>query len=152
MNNKSYPLITKADARKGDHIRNEWDPSSEHVRLLSNEIIWSGRDGEWYNNALRHRLIFRPEPAVVLPIEPTLGWVDTAEEARSLGVWQKGAGGWLNATDTEGDESVRISGITAFIPATAVPTEALEALREYNMEVTEYRHVTAFLAAVDAHQ
>ena len=102
-----------------------------------------------------------PEPAVELPSEPTLGWatffgdpalasfsVDEHGELRSRVTFNnrfEGAGSAYTF-------ATKVTNITAFTPATAVPTDALDALRAEHGDDQPGAciEVIDFLAAVDA--
>ena len=96
------------------------------------------------------RLVDRPKPVVVLPAEPALGWLDSTGNDHTLGLWRR-----TSLTGGDGIENVRGTGynaltseITAFTPATAVPTDALHELRF--AQVFPLSEVETFLDAVDA--
>ena len=103
------------------------------------------------------RLVDRPIPNVELPTEPTLGWLDSTGNDHALGIWRRayltGGNGFDNS---RGDGHNALSAeITAFTPATAVPTDALDELREkyeigHGLTLIRRGSVSTFLAAVDA--
>lgn len=72
-------------------------------------------------------------PTVQLPSVPTLGWLATLpERAPELGVWSAHA--WPRSKPTyrsalQRERDVDAGLVTGFTPATAVPTEVLDALR-----------------------
>ena len=96
-----------------------------------------------------------PKPAVSLPSVPTLGWLDSMGNDHTLGIWRRqpltGGNGVANIRG-EGNCALNFE-ITAFTPATAVPAEALDALRTYmaglGVDTPTRRSVATFLAAVD---
>jgi len=104
-------------------------------------------------------------PAVVLPTVPTLGWVSASHDGFQhnpavafVGPWQQsGPDGMLAGVYEAGYRmlSGTFSGsefITAFTPATAVPTAALDALRAEHGDDQPGAciEVIGFLADVDA--
>lgn len=128
----NYPEIDRADIRKGDEIH--WDdvnrPRGHAVAspaVTAIEYKANRDEHEWRDWGI-HRLINRPTPPVELPEEPTLGWATWRDFSKSLAVW-KLRGEALTATDSDGDSKGYSEKVTAFTPATAVPTEALDALR-----------------------
>jgi hypothetical protein len=146
--------IEPSEIRKGDLIRAEFGnrDAREYV---------AGRDAHHLGVTYRHYLLDRPKPAVELPTEPTLGWVHFSEGAKGwLGFVddQGGSDGLFNATTERGYASncFIASRVTAFIPATAVPTEHWTALvaehdqfhadREF---CSDDQPVCALVAAVD---
>ena len=154
--------IEVADIRAGDLIRWEGEcDSAREWRSASNATPWSTEAGQ-------HYLLDRPEPAVELPTVPTLGWVTVSHDGFQhnpavafVGPWQSGSDGMLAGGYETGCRTLSgtFSGsefITAFTPATAVPTEALDALRADGLTdgccVGCHLHaaVRTFLAAVDA--
>ena len=101
-------------------------------------------------------LIDRPKPAVELPTVPTLGWASGPTFDPLLAVWSR-VGTVIYTPAHRVDEE----GVTAFTPATAVPTEALVELRDhltrtapYGSSAANWKHLGElcrdFLAAVDA--
>lgn len=123
----TYPRIDPADIRKGDAIRFDY---TEPFDVTAAEYVAS-RDGQGYTTRLNlgnHFLIDRPAPPVALPTEPTLGWATWGDE-QYLGVFVT-RGVNLRAVDSEGATGGDRDTVTAFTPATAVPTEALDELRE----------------------
>ena len=95
------------------------------------------------------RLVNRPKPAVELPTVPTLGWAtvdrrDVADPLTALGKFVR-FGGVLTVL---ANPRYSVSDVTAFVPATAVPTDALDDLRgQWKVPSSAVRD---FLAAVDA--
>ena len=91
------------------------------------------------------------KPAVELPDVETLGWLTANHYAPSLGVWMVEE----DPTFMCRDGSYRLTDqVTAFTPATAVPTDALDALRNgadcSGPLSCAKDHIRDFLAAVDA--
>lgn len=147
--------IEVREIRKGDLIR--WE--GEHGNTIAHEYRataaghkWSPADGTYF-------LLDRPTPPVELPKTPQLGWLGVTDDgtferkpASVLGIWQ----------DRRYSINGGVSGtwshefVTAFEPATAVPTEALDDLRRYRASLARSgltrtpRHIDAFLAAIEA--
>ena len=100
------------------------------------------------------KLVDRPKPAVVLPIVPTLGWFNqNRSTGRRLGVFSA-ADAIADANNpalaehsARGDVFITWYDVTAFVAATAVPTEDLDNLRAVPRCGKDIRN---FLAAVDA--
>lgn len=120
--------IKARDIIKGDLIRKEYG-----CEIVNGETALEYRatsDAHGKGGPGQHFLLDRPEPAVELPTEPTLGWatyrIDDHGEATRLGVTFN-AGSSMRLTNW--DISVPASRVTAFTPATAVSTEALDRLR-----------------------
>lgn len=137
-------LIAPRDIRKGDLIRFEYadgrstDRAKEYV--ASGDGVGDGRGpvGTYY-------LLDRPVPPVDLPTEPTLGWL-TLPGGRALEtVWTSNDKASLHRAL---GGSVDVANVTAFTPATAVPTAALDELRKHTPGWST-ASVTTFLAAVD---
>lgn len=114
------------------------------------------------DSKVEHYLLDRPKPAVELPTEPTLGWLKwyAGEESSGLGIERTGLGiYWViegGVTDSGGGGMWPMKDVTAFTPATAVPTAALDELRR-NHDCSGplsclREHVDTFLAAVDEAQ
>ena len=126
--------IDFADIRVGDTVEREVSYRNGRVTIDRltvdkhyDDCLWHGSfpltqraDATWF-------LLHRPAPAVVLPETPTLGWA-TWDDGPCLAVWKKRAGN-LVAVDSTGDAEGLVDEATAFTPATAVPTDALDALR-----------------------
>lgn len=97
-----------------------------------------------------------PMPAVVVPDEPTLGWVTTKHDGECygptiafVGSWDRSPDGMLAGEYNSGYRNLEgtYSGsqfITAFVPATAVEAESLERLR------MRYRDRLTYVALVEA--
>ena len=103
----------------------------------------------------KHYLLDRPKPAVVLPDKPTLGWLSVGDADPRLGHWQQyesafGGNDYAIQSRVEFHDTF----VTAFTPATAVPTEALDKLRDYasylDGNLPSLRRIDNFLADVDA--
>jgi hypothetical protein len=116
----------------------------------SSAFLWD-RDNDWY-------LLDRPTPPVELPTEPKLGWItQVGMPGRRLGRFSSGTPehefeGPIVAAErgAAGMRDInRHFRVTAFTPATAVPTEALDELRRRNAIYTGFDLVNTFLAAVD---
>lgn len=108
--------IDPADIKPGDLIR--WESAFPETATLATEFR-AGSSGKGYRAAGTYYLLDRPAPAVDLPMEPTLGWANGR-----IGIWQPGG-----EDDYLWDCHQDANGVTAFTPATAVPTSALEKLR-----------------------
>lgn len=107
------------------------------VRIGDSDLT-SSEDVEWF-------LLDRPVPPVDLPTEPTLGWL-TLPGGRALEtVWTSNDKASLHRAL---GGSVDVANVTAFTPATAVPTAALDELRKHTPGWST-ASVTTFLAAVD---
>jgi hypothetical protein len=159
--------IEPSEIRKGDLIRWEWADLREVRSERAVEYV-SGRDGGSYSpipNAGQHYLLDRPTPAVELPAEPTLGWLtyagstifgvfrkyDPSDYSRSDGI------DWDVSEIRDGAVFNSFNSVTAFTPATAVPTEQWAAVvaehdqwhadREFCS--TYSMPICALLAAVD---
>lgn len=140
--------IDPKDIRKGDLIRWEGDPSlgSGGVKVAEYGAEY---DGNSWTLSGQHYLLDRPKPPVDLPTEPTLGWLSAhTNPDPTLGAWR------TEDRYVTRDGTYRLADdVTAFTPATAVPTKALDELRtQHRVNVTlesRYASVTRFLAAVD---
>lgn len=142
--------IEPSEIRKGDLIRCEWpDDNSREYR--------ASRDGDnnIYGGTSRFFLLDRPTPAIELPVQPSLGWLTwrdgmAVSDATELGLWRTFHS---PTTIACGDTSVPQSIVTAFTPATAVPTEALTRLRNQKgrdgLGATTTQALADFLTAVD---
>ena len=116
------------DTRVGDLLRWESGETAHEFRRGVHGRLTS--DGQ-------HYLLDRPTPAVVLPTQPTLGWI-TFPRDHWLGIVDGRPGrcadpGCFAATRANGysSEAYVRECVTAFTPATAVPTDALDALRRF---------------------
>ncbi|WP_332645080.1 hypothetical protein [Aeromicrobium sp.] len=150
--------IEPSEIRKGDLIR--WESKhSEHAHE------WRAQtDRAWWADEGQHYLLNRPRPAVEFPSEPTLGWL------RLIGAVGDGPPSTWRFEHSGMDDSRRARNewgyvvadvddkIASFTPATAVPTAALDELRDAcNRDCDEYGCECAiaahhFLAAVDEAQ
>jgi hypothetical protein len=141
--------IKPEDIRKGDLIRFEY----ANIPGKASEYIAMGDEIPTYN-AGHHFLLDRPKPTVDLPTKPTLGFISSGTVPTStVGMW------WVDPNDPSfviRDGSFRLADdITAFVPATAVPAEALDELRAVASgrrgcpDVAAPGAITTFLAAVD---
>lgn len=154
--------IQPRDIRAGDLIREERsgegqesDPSVVAVEYVAT------RDRNTRNRFTGERtyyLLDRPAPVVELPTEPTLGWTEYrlgGDSVRRLGcTFNLARCVRLSAWDVD----VAADWVTAFTPATAVPTEALDELRAPEgvingaglaLAVHRRRRIETFLAAID---
>ena len=160
----------------GDVIIHAPDSADASTWLRHPDGKWrSGRGNEWADDVAARwiavgdgRLIHvahRPKPAVVLPTEPTLGWIDALGEKplALVGVRKPGDVNYpgliyMRITPNGGWDSVKE--ITAFTPAVAVPADALDDLRTYRAvemgihseaqwAFNRAEHIDRFLAAVD---
>jgi hypothetical protein len=123
--------IEVSEIRKGDLIR--WEGPGDEAHEWREDSIESP-----YNGHGQHYLLDRPEPVVELPTEPTLGWltasqcVGTALVPVGVPVLDKWSAPMGNASSIRrnGDTcGIAQEWVTAFEPATIVPTEALDVLR-----------------------
>lgn len=149
--------IEPSEIRKGDLIRCEALDADgfgpDHI--LASEFRAEDRFYKPVLSSVRYYLLDRPVPAVVLPAEPTLGWVGHSVRPAPgippsiLAYWHQDETGWFNSHDGRGFTR---ENITAFVPATAVPTDALDKLRGHSV-LDGYGdlmdRVGDFLAAVD---
>lgn len=147
--------IALADIKAGDLIRVEQELDKAHEFRAARDQERNGW-GDYY-------LLDRPKPAVELPTEPTLGWLtyrDTdypsANPTIELGEW-KARADRATVLDVHGLTSVPLAWAIAFTPAAAVPTAALDELREYINgldfpNTPACRRIDKFLAAVDEAQ
>lgn len=127
--------IEPRDIRKGDLVRAGFGTVST-TRVTALEYR-AERDGDRYSDdAVAWQLLDRPEPAVELPLSPSLGWADGR-----LGFWN-GWMGRLNGRYASG-EAVMEPPPAEIVLATAVPTEALDALRVAQQEADLASHSQA---------
>lgn len=152
--------IEPSDIRAGDLLRFEFSSPPWPGSTVAFE--WRSQiDGEGYNGRGEHYLLGRSEPVVELPSTPTLGWVTTDV------VTTPALGTWATYTSTvvfreedpteylmQSERDLVAAKVRTFTPATAVPTAALERLREaLDLWVVADRgiasDVSAFLKAVD---
>lgn len=98
-------------------------------------------------------------PESVVPTKVTLGWIESSSY-RQLGRWKRDPDGDAGEYDIHGDRVNTWYGVQAFTPATAVPTSALDELRQLNMDAganpdpeirarRRFDAIDRFLAAVD---
>lgn len=144
-------LIDPSEIREGDKVRFE---------VADTDIAY-----EWRQNGhprSEHRigtyyLLDRPTPPVELPETPTLGWL-TVHGQTLPGLWARHQyksilEGRSTETAIQWERDFPMADITAFAPATAVPTEALDELRQSLASVKESgerrEDIGNFLAAVD---
>lgn len=158
----NYPEIKPADIREGDLIR--WEHSDSDAACEWRQT----RHGRAEHRPGTYFLINRPTPPVELPTEPAFGWVEHADNRRRLGRFFESA----PTHPADGEHVVseigsasrkvinRLFRVTAFTPATAVPTESLDALRDAHnaanrttgwQKDSDIRHdaMLTFLADVD---
>lgn len=162
--------IEPSEIRAGDTIERHWLGTVTKMpiaRITQHDTHAYSPEGYCMGLAQENGALFflidRPKPAVELPTEPTLGWLDfTASnggQAHALATWRVATVGMDGSTHAVNEWGHMVSDIdekvTAFTPATAAPTDALEDLRAVvgranrrGQDVTA-RTVTAFLAAVD---
>lgn len=145
--------IKPEDIREGDSIRIEGDfgngVTATEYRALRDRDQWDAKEKTYF-------LLDRPAPTVDLPTEPTFGRVTFADGDWFYGTMRVNADG-RTFTATRHDTGYHSAcwvkkNVTAFTPAIAVPTEALNRLRD-----TPIRHLEAaqveldiFFMAVDA--
>lgn len=153
--------IEPSEIRKGDLIRWEAGDNLPYPGYAAVEIT-ADRDGMGMSNVGQHYLLDRPAPPVQLPSGShfgTLSWVDGASGGTLTAEW---------LIDGKQAEALNFGAIlrehvTAFTPATAIPTEALDELREAEERAMDVKPFDAdrkngirrdaiftFLAAVDA--
>lgn len=135
--------IDPADIKAGDLIRWERDFPGAGYNAL--EVVAS-RDGQNISPYGQHYLLDRPKPPVGLPTEPTLGWAEYRGH-RYLEVWERNEAPGMS--DRVVTACTGFGPITAFTPATAVPTAALNELRRRVTCYGEGSPTSEFLAAVD---
>ena len=137
--------IAPSDIRLNDTVRVEFPPGSTNtaVEFIADSV---GFNHAAFLSGSTYYLLDRPKPAVELPTEPTLGWLETKYAARILQVWF--AQGRYAAASNNNRWNLETE-VTAFTPATAIPTEALDTLRA-NAVLCSIPNVAKFLAAVDA--
>lgn len=148
--------IEPSEIRAGDLIREEyaepWHTDGGIPRLATEYTATPELKTLCRRKASGYFLLDRPKPAVVLPTEPTLGWltrrcpgffgrVNTSLET----VWLSDDKSQVNRAGLI--ETIPVERVGAFTPATVVPSEALEKLRANPLP---QRDITVFLAAVDA--
>jgi len=153
--------IEITDIRKGDTILREWMGTTltMTVHQLQKHLAYSAEGycmGLDDSDDVQFYLLDRPEPAVELPNVPTLGWVEHEEIKAQFGSWVASGATLYAVRQMDFDAA----SVTAFAPATAVPNDALDALR-FALDEAErmggyasgmiLRGATqTFLAAVDA--
>ena len=136
--------IASSEIRKGDLIRWEDGENAHEYRA----VVGTGKS----NLGGAYFLLDRPEPAIELPTEPTLGWATVQpkhwrESITCLHEWRH-RGGQLVSTVAP---VYFAEDITAFTPATAIPSAALGELRRNRM-VGSFNFagdIDDFLRAVD---
>lgn len=155
--------IEPSEIKAGDLIR--WENAAAEV---AHEWRASHDGDEFEPHGERdgqHYLLERPEPAVVLPTEHALGWVKWEQGDTDLGVWSTRMAPVADRLDgvlvnrTYRSDCWNPEKVTAFTPATAVPTESLEKLRaaenaaESGTLIVDWARLVAavrdFLASVD---
>ena len=135
--------IDVADIRAGDLIRWEGEcDSAREWRSASNATPWSTEAGQ-------HYLLDRPEPAVELPISGDhLGWLTHQGHTTcaAFNFWE-----FRPRVEDISFGAISRQSIDAWVPATAVPTAALDALRWSwgRMEALTGGNIRDFLADVD---
>lgn len=149
-----------ADAvRKGDQIRVVI--KAGETTSFQYEAAHDGDDGGIGGSAV-FRYLVRRSPAVTLPTEPTLGWIES-EERSDLGWFALGdvaverhaveADATLaREFSSAGHQVDVVRRVKSFTPATAIPSVALEAFRtsEATTAMEAFSRKVALLAAVDA--
>lgn len=153
--------IEPSDIKAGDTIERHWrvTVTTMPVARVKGSLAYSPEDycmGLDTTDGESFYLLDRPTPPVELPEVATWGWLtyrDTdypsANPTVELGEW-KSRRDRVTVLDVHGSTSVPSAWVTAFTPATAIPTEALDELRHRH----ETRHLligdlNAFFAAVD---
>lgn len=154
--------IEPSDIRVGDLIRSEarGDSFGGSVPLVASEWIATADEIGGDYNSVRLYLLDRPEPAVELPTESTLGWLSVESRGvgwRRLAHWNFPRISMDGATHAQNEWGVNVvvdidTKNPAFVAATAVPTAALDELRaaEGNFFRSETQvAIRKFLAAID---
>lgn len=147
--------IEPSEIRKGDLIRWESGHSDEahEYRAECAGHNWIGQSETFY-------LLDRPTPPVVLPTEPTLGWLSVT----SLGLGTGSQPGTVLAFVNDRGEHASVEAyphgywshefVTAFVEATAIPTGVLDAFRtewmQMNCDEAVDDFVGAFLDKIDS--
>jgi hypothetical protein len=158
--------IEPSDIRKGDLIRIEGrttadvdrgETAHEYRAIADNDRDgWSAGHFNWY-------LLDRPKPAVELPETPTLGWltrpVGDSGSKTQLGYFHASEDvcGGADEVDSSGAYSDTFVKVSAFLRATAVPTEEWRALLAHHDQYHADREfcvpdddpLCSLLAAVD---
>ena len=149
--------IDFGDIRISDEVERDLEGIASKMIVASrNELRIVTSSGAFLLNHIGSlwSLIDRPKPAVVLPSEPSLGWITAVGEASLAVTGIRGPVGgqvdrrFYHRIGTHGWGTV--DKVTAFTPATAVPTEALDRLREKSAYWPTLSASRCFLAAVDA--
>lgn len=146
--------IEPSDIRAGDLVREEyaeaWLTDHGTERFAVEYRATHDRHTLALSHVSGHFLLDRPKPDVELPTVTTLGWaVGVADPTPLLAVWLLQRADTLysmRAPDLAAEK------VTSFTPATAVPTEALNAVRHEARCSSDFHtreKLTAFLAAVD---
>lgn len=142
--------IEPSEIKRGDLIRAGFG-TVKSTRMTALEYRAESDGDRYSDDAVAWQLLDRPAPAVESPTEPTLGWLHGPEPSPLLDMWVKqytqreefGVSGEATGTWAKPSE------VTAFIPAIAVPREALDILREGHPVGRKCLWVSDFLAAVD---
>lgn len=147
------------EIRLGDTVECVW--TSTHrvtgvVAKIEDGSVSSTLGGHSYLLGLdidQFTLVDRPEPALELPSDWSLGtafWNYTGQAQRGVTMFWRDERLGLRSLD---GRMVDAECITAFTPATAVPTEALETLRMYAGDLAgatpALRRIDTFLQAID---
>lgn len=146
------------DIRPGDLIRSEaTNGTTLGENLLAAE--WRATSETWAKAPSGHvnfYLIDRPAPPVDLPKTPTLGWLTTKAGGVLVGTWETYTpvvfGDEKREYALSRERDIPVDRVTTFVPATAVPSEALDRLRAERVVHTNGingRAIATFLAAVD---
>ena len=161
----STPIEFK-DLRVGMTVECVWSPGHRVTGVIAevdDGVVYSGPlDAHLIGSETdTFTLLDRPKPAVELPTVPSLGWASFSVVMPGLPETELGV--WERRTFDNGNDTFRsvvahnvsqAESVTAFTPATAVPTEALDKL--WTLRRTPARspylgeYVDAFLAAVAA--
>lgn len=140
--------IKPSEIRKGDLVRFESGLNEYASEWRAEGALLQRRASGTYF------LLDRPEPAVELPTEPTLGWVAFEDGYHWCGLVSDIEPGDREFEGRRLDtgyysERWHATKVTAFTPATAVPTAALDELRRRAQVYGDGSPTSDFLAAVD---
>jgi hypothetical protein len=157
--------IAAADIRKGDQIRFEWDMTQVSGEATAIEYT-AATDGQYWSTLGEHYLLARTAAPGTLPLTRTLGWAFSSPVDPVLGVWHTYISHVRFRDDDQPGETYLLqaerefvaSSVVDFLPATAVPKEALDRLMAGHDQVHAGRefcapdedNVCRLVAALDA--
>lgn len=140
--------IDPADIRVGDLVR--WESATRSPGFPTAHEWVAIADGDDWAGEGQHYLLER-RPLVKIPQKPGLGWLRGYDKSL-LAIWKRGNEG----LEGESTPIYRVhEDITDWVPATAVPTAALDELRTYidafqhRADTPAKKRIADFLAAVD---